>query len=94
MAGSLLLLLLSTACTRSPVSAGPVLTRTLPATPAWAQPVEISRPADGTDWEVVARREQNGRKLANGRLTCLVDWIDERRVELAGKPGKPVKGCP
>lgn len=85
--------MLSTGCTRSPTS-GPVLARSLPATPSWAKPVEVSRPPDDTDWEIVARREQNGRKLANGRLSCLVDWIDERRVELAttGKAWK-VLGC-
>jgi hypothetical protein len=88
MVASLLLLTLSTACTRSPVSAGPVLARTLPATPAWAKPVAVPRPPDDTDWEIVARAEQNGRKLANGRLTCLADWIDERRVELAGGKGR------
>ena len=70
-----------------------MLARTLPPTPAWAAPVDVSRPADGTEWEIVARREQNGRKLANARLGCLVDWIDERRVELAtGRTGK-VLGC-
>lgn len=79
---------LSTACTRPPAS-GPVLARTLPPTPAWAKPVAVARPAEGTDWEIVAKREQNGRKLANGRLICLVDWIDERRVELAGGKAKP-----
>lgn len=88
--GSLLLLTLSTACTAGnrPSGTGVVLGRTLPPTPAWAQPVHVSRPADGTDWEVVAKREQNGRLLANGRIVCLVGWIDERRQELAiGQPG-------
>lgn len=89
MLGSLLLLTLSTACTAGtkPSGTGVVLARTLPPTPVWAQPVTVARPADGTDWEVVAQREQNGRKLANSRITCLVGWIDERRQELAtGQP--------
>ena len=88
--GLVLAAMLLTGCTAGsrPSGTGVVLARTLPPTPAWAQPVNVSRPPDDTDWEVVAKREQNGRKLANGRIICLVGWIGERRQELAtGQPG-------
>jgi len=86
------MLLLSIGCT--PASSVKVLPRQLPPTPAFAVPVKVLKPPPGTDWEIVAKGEQNGRLANAARLTCLVRWIDERRVDLAGGTAKPIKGCP
>ena len=57
-----------------------MLPRDLPAAPAGLfAPVTVLRPPDGTDWEVVARREQNGRMLANARLQKAKAWYDDVR---------------
>lgn len=71
-----------------------MLPRTLPPTPAWMAPVRVLRPPDGTDWEVVAKREQNGRLENAARLNCARRWLDERRTELGGGTAQPLKGCP
>jgi len=71
-----------------------VLPRTLPPTPAWAKEVVVQRPPAGTDYRIISQTEKGGREANSHKLRCLVAWIDERRVEMAG--GKPVKarGCP
>lgn len=64
-------------------------------TPTWAVPVDVKRPPDGTDAEVVVKAEQNGRFATGGRLVCLVKWIDEARIAQAtGTWPKPAKNCP
>ena len=60
-----------------------MLPRDLPPAPAWAVPVEVSRPAEGTDLLEVAKREQNARKLANARLVQFGRWYEERRRDYA-----------
>ncbi len=72
------MLLLSIGCT--PASSVRVLPRTLPPAPAELfAPVKVLRPPDGTDWEVVAKREQNGRVLANAKLAKAAAWYDDVR---------------
>lgn len=75
--------LLSIGCTPT-ASLRAVLPRELPPAPGWAQPVKVPRPPAGTDWEIVALREQNGRQEANARLVRFARWYDERRLELKG----------
>ncbi len=71
-------LMLSAGCT--PASSVRVLPRALPAAPAdLFAPVTVLRPPDGTDWEVVAKREQNGRVLANAKLAKAAAWYDRVR---------------
>lgn len=84
--------MLSIGCT--PTSSVKVLPRLLPPTPAFATPVKVLKPPASTDWEIVAKREQNGRLANAARLNCLVRWIEERRIELAGGTVKLTKGCP
>jgi hypothetical protein len=61
-----------------------VLPRQLPAAPAELfAPVVVLRPPDDTDWEVVAKREQNGRKLANARLAKAGAWYEDVRKAMA-----------
>ena len=75
-------LMLSAGCT--PVSSVRVLPRALPAAPAELfSPVKVLRPPDGTDWEVVAKREQNGRVLANAKLAKAAAWYDQVRQAVA-----------
>ena len=76
-------LLLSAACT--PASSVRVLPRALPPPPAELfAPVKVLRPPDGTDWEVVVKREQNGRVLANAKLAKAGAWYEGVR-EAYGK---------
>jgi len=76
------LLLLSIGCT--PASSVRVLPRQLPAMPAELfAPVKVLRPPDGTDWEVVAKREQSGRVLANARLAKAGAWYEDVRRAVA-----------
>lgn len=58
-----------------------VLPRDLPAAPSWAVPVDVARPAVGTDLVEVAKREQQARKANAQRLRLFRDWYDERREE-------------
>lgn len=99
----LLLGLISTVCMGGlsacsgtlPLASSAVLPRELPALPAWAKPVGVARPPDGTDWRVIAKTEQNARKENAGRLACLVRWYGERRAEFAkGKPYTGDGSCP
>lgn len=87
-------MLSSIGCTPADSIRSGVVGRDFPPTPAFAVPVKVLRPPDGTDAEVVAKAEQNGR-LANGaRLVCLVRWIDEGRVAFAtGKDWLPATSC-
>lgn len=62
-----------------------MLPRELPPKPAYVAPVPVARPADGTDWRIVALREQNARKEANSRLVRFGQWYDARRAEYAGQ---------
>ena len=72
------LLMLSIGCT--PSSSVRVLPRTLPPAPAELfATVKVLRPPDGTDWEVVAKREQNGRVLANAKLAKARVWYEDVR---------------
>lgn len=83
MIATLPLLLPSIGCT--PASSVKVLPRTLPPAPAELfAPVKVLRPPDGTDWEVVAKREQNGRVLANAKLVKAKAWYEDVR-EAYGK---------
>lgn len=82
LSASLLLALSSTGCTPTASLRSAVLPRVLPPAPGWAQPVTVLRPPDGTDWEIVAQREQNGRAEANARIVRFVRWYEERRLEL------------
>lgn len=67
--------MLSIGCT--PASSVRVLPRALPPAPAELfAPVRVLRPPDGTDWEVVAQREQNGRALANAKLAKARAWYE------------------
>ena len=76
-------LLLSVACT--PARSVRVLPRALPPAPAELfAPAKVLRPPDGTDWEVVAKREQNGRVLANAKLAKAGAWYEDVR-EAYGK---------
>jgi len=76
-------LMLCAGCT--PASSVRVLPRALPPAPAELfAPVKVLRPPDGTDWEVVAKREQNGRALANAKLAKAAKWYDQVR-EAVGK---------
>lgn len=67
-----------------------MLPRELPPLPGWAVPVGVARPADGTDWRVIAKAEQNARKTNAARLRCLGRWYEERRIAYA--QGKPLEG--
>lgn len=74
--------MLSIGCT--PASSVRVLPRALPPAPAELfAPVRVLRPPDGTDWEVVAKREQNGRALANAKLAKAGAWYEEIRRAVA-----------
>jgi len=57
-----------------------VLPRALPQAPVELfGPVKVLRPPDNTDWEVVAKREQNGRVLANAKLAKAGAWYEQVR---------------
>lgn len=60
-----------------------MLPRELPPRPAWAEPVGVSRPPDGTPLAEVAKREQNARKAANAIILRFGRWYDERRADYA-----------
>lgn len=55
--------------------------RQLPPAPGWAAPVEVARPAVGTDLIEIAKREQLARREANARILAFRRWYEERRAE-------------
>lgn len=71
-----------------------VLPRELPPLPDWARPVGVARPAEGTDWRVIAATEQRARLENASRLTCLAGWYEQRRADYAGRDvAAGVAGC-
>lgn len=81
---ALLLPLILISCTST--GANKIIPRALPEKPAWAVPVAVQRPAEGTDLLEIAKREQNARKQANAIIVKFGTWYDERRVEFGANP--------
>jgi len=66
-------------------SGRPVVERSLPPLPAYAQPVKVKDPKAGEDPLNVAARERAGRVKANRRIQDLGKWYEGVRSSYEGR---------